>query len=40
MGKYEQVSKLSDEQFRRLTGVKRETFKVMISVLELAEQEV
>ena len=40
MGKYEQVSKLNDEQFRRLTGVKRETFKVMIKVLELAEQSV
>ncbi len=40
MGKYEQVSKLSNEQFRRLTGVKRETFKVMIEVLELAEKAV
>ena len=37
MGKYVQVSKLNDEQFRRLTGVKLETFKVMI---EVAEQEI
>ena len=30
---YEQVQKLSDEKFRRLTGVKRETFKQMSEIL-------
>ena len=32
--KYEQVKGLSDEQFRRLTGVKRSTFDRMIKILE------
>lgn len=32
--KYEQVKSLSDEQFRRLTGVKRSTFDKMIKILE------
>jgi len=32
--KYEQVSILSDDQFRRLTGVKRVTFDRMIEILE------
>ena len=32
--KYEQVKSLSDEQFRRLTGVKRSTFGKMIKILE------
>ena len=31
---YEQVQKLSDEQFRRLTGVKRETFLMMVEILK------
>jgi hypothetical protein len=32
--KYEQVKSLSDDQFRRLTGVKRGTFDRMIKILE------
>ena len=31
---YEQVQKLSDEKFRRLTGVKRETFLMMVEILK------
>ena len=38
MQKYEQVKQLKAEQFRRLTGVKQETFMVMIEVLEKAER--
>lgn len=33
MEKYEELGKLPSKQFRRLTGVKRETFKEMISIL-------
>lgn len=35
--KFEQISKLSDEEFRRLTVVKRSTFKRMIEILIEAE---
>ena len=31
--KYEQISKLDEEKFRRLTGVKRTTFNKMIDIL-------
>ena len=31
--KYEQIKKLEAEKFRRLTGVKRETFDKMVSIL-------
>ena len=31
--KYDQIEEFSDEQFRRLTGVKRSTFKKMIEIL-------
>ncbi len=37
--KYEQVKSLSDEQFRRLTGVKRSTFDRMIKILEEADKK-
>lgn len=37
--KYEQVKILSDEQFRRLTGVKRGTFDRMIKILEEADKK-
>ena len=37
--KYEQVKNLSDEQFRRLTGVKRSTFDKMIKILEEADKK-
>lgn len=36
MGKYESFKTLSKEHFRRLTGVKRETFEKMIGALEKA----
>ena len=31
--KYEQIQNLLDEPFRRLTGVKRQTFKKMVKIL-------
>jgi hypothetical protein len=37
--KYEQVSILSDEQFRRLTGVKVATFDKMIKILKDADKK-
>jgi hypothetical protein len=37
--KYEQVKSLSEEQFRRLTGVKRSTFDKMIKILEEADKK-
>ena len=38
MSKYEELENFSPEKFRRLTGVKRETFKEMVQIL-LAAQE-
>lgn len=35
--KYENLKTLSDKQFRRATGVKRETFKAMMACLKEAE---
>ena len=35
--KYRSLKKLDDEQFRRLTGVKRKTFKKMVQHLEKAD---
>ncbi len=32
--KYEQIRNLLDEPFRRLTGVKRQTFEKMVKILE------
>ncbi len=37
--KYEQAKNLSDEQFRRLTGVKRCTFGKMIQILKEADNK-
>lgn len=37
--KYEQGKNLSDEQFRRLTGVKRGTFNRMIKILEEGDKK-
>lgn len=37
--KYEQAKSLSDEHFRRLTGVKRGTFDKMINILEEADKK-
>jgi hypothetical protein len=37
--KYEKMGKYSEEQFRRITGVKRKTFKKMIEILAAAEAE-
>jgi hypothetical protein len=35
--KYEQIKQLEEEKFRRLTGVKKETFDKMVSILGEAE---
>jgi transposase len=35
--KYNQIEEFSDEQFRRLTGVKRSTFKKMVEILREAD---
>ena len=35
--KYEQLKKESEENFRRLTGIKKATFVTMLSVLNQAE---
>lgn len=37
--KYDQTQELSDEKFRRLTGVKRSTFNKMIEILKSADQQ-
>lgn len=37
--KYNQIEKFPDEQFRRLTGVKRSTFKKMIEILREADEK-
>lgn len=37
MSKYNSVTKLSAEEFRRLTGLKKETFQAMIEILKEAE---
>lgn len=39
MGKYETVSKLNKEEFRRLTGIKSETFQEMMTILFEAERK-
>ncbi len=39
MSKYGSVSKLSNEAFRRLTGVHKATFAVMQEILETAERD-
>lgn len=37
--KYEKIKNYKDEEFRRLSGVKRSTFKKMIAILEEAEKK-
>lgn len=39
MQKYETVSKLSTSEFRRLTGVRKDTFEMMISIIREAENQ-
>lgn len=39
MMKYEQIQELDDEKFRRLTGVKRNTFEKMFNILREADQK-
>jgi hypothetical protein len=39
MGRYEKLKMLSSQHFRRLTGVKRETFEKMVSVLVAARDQ-
>jgi hypothetical protein len=36
--KYEKLDTLKPAQFKRLTGVKRETFRIMVSILRSAEK--
>lgn len=38
MAKFEQIKNLSNQQFRRLTGVKRSTFDKMIEILDASEK--
>jgi len=37
--KYEKIKNYKDEEFRRLRGVKRSTFKKMIEILEEAQKK-
>ena len=37
--KHKQVKNLRDTEFRRLTGIKKKTFNLMLSILEAAEKE-
>lgn len=37
--KYEKIKNYKDEEFRRLSGVKRSTFKKIIAILEEAEKK-
>lgn len=37
--KYDQIKEFSNEEFRRLTGVKRNTFEKMVEILTAADQE-
>lgn len=39
MGKYQTVSKLNNDEFRRLTGIKKETFEKMMEVLREDEKK-
>lgn len=39
MQKYEAIQKLSPTEFRRLTGVRKETFVQMISIVKEAEKQ-
>jgi len=37
--KWEQISKLKNTEFRRLTGIKRKTFNVMLEILKVEEDK-
>ena len=37
--RYNQISSLGDEKFRRLTGVKKSTFSIMLDILRDADQQ-
>ena len=37
--KYDQIGKLDKEKFRRLTGVKKQTFDRMIEILKVSDKE-
>ena len=39
MHKYKQIKEFSEEKFRRIVGVKKSTFSVMLEVLEKADRE-
>jgi hypothetical protein len=39
MNKYKQLADLSDEKFRRLSGVQRKTFEKMVEILERAHRQ-
>lgn len=39
MSRYDRIKDLSDEEFRRLTGVKKQTFSHMVQILDEAEQK-
>jgi len=39
MNKYEELKQFSSTQFRRLTGVKKETFKLMVNILTEEEEK-
>ena len=39
MTRYKKIENLSDEKFRRLTGVKKRTFNKMLEVLKPADYE-
>ena len=39
MGKYEKLKEFSEKQFKRLTGVQRETFEKMIAILLEAQEK-
>ena len=37
--KYKNLKKLSDEEFRRATGVKRKTFSLMVDIINNREEK-
>src|SRR5271165_398408 len=39
MGKYEKLKEFSEKQFKRLTGVQRETFEKMVAILLEAQEK-
>jgi hypothetical protein len=39
MGKYEEIKGMKEEGFRRLTGVKPQTFERMVEILRVAQEE-